>query len=168
MRVKKGLSIIVAVCCVLAGVAYAHRSTPKTLDVSHQTAASSSIARKIKTIPTTTPTPTSEPTVPATSSTPTMASVITPLPTPTATPTPANCPALQTQWSQSLAQISTNLRWQLDQGLLSLLSTKTQRNTKIDTYNTALQAAYAALAEQAKSAQCNLGLSAPAIYPRFR
>lgn len=54
---------------------------------------------------------------------------------------------------------------ELNRSLSNLLLDLDTQNKGIDSYNKAVQSAYNALAAQAKSAQCNLDLSAPAMYP---
>jgi len=82
------------------------------------------------------------------------------------TPASVNCLALQQTWKDSLTQTTINAEWQRVQGLLSMLLNIGQQNAIIDTYNNTVQGAYTNLLGQAKSAQCNLGLSAPKLYPR--
>jgi hypothetical protein len=81
---------------------------------------------------------------------------------------PSDCPTLQAQWAETLSQAKSKERWQLDQNLLSMLLSTKQHNAAIDLYNNTLQTLYGSLATQAKSAQCNLGLSAPALYPHIK
>lgn len=76
------------------------------------------------------------------------------------------CAALQKTWSQSMTTTIANATWQRVQGLLSMLLSSRQQNAIIDTYNSTVQSGYNSLLDQAKSAQCSLGLSAPAVYPR--